>query len=95
MPARTPYHSYRFTVQTPGELNSLYWLGARYLSAELLLDSLQIPDIEAYPIIGELREHEAWEVLDATEEDGGYRGQVPCLGGRLGDDIHAMLAEVI
>ena len=85
--------SYRFIVRDEKELDSLRWLAGRYCSAQLLLDCVGEP--EQYPWEVEVPEHVAWNVMDATEEDGADRGTVPCLGGRLGDEIHRMLESVV
>lgn len=81
---------YKFTIKNEEERKSLMWLAERYKSAELLYDCIdESPGDVLVP------EHIAWEVLDATEEDGTDRGIIPCLGGRLGEEIHKMLYEVI
>jgi hypothetical protein len=85
---------YRFTLETCGEWESLRWLAGRYDSAQLLLDCVDNPD-EEFPCKVFVPEHVAWNVLDATVGDGADRGTVPCLGGRLGRDIHAMLDSVV
>jgi len=87
-------YRYRFTVENEGELDSLRWIAGRYDSAQLLLDCIEDPD-GSFPMKVEVPEHVAWNVLDATESDGADRGTIPCLGGRLGDEIHAMLYNVI
>lgn len=81
---------YKFTVKNEEERQSLQWLAERYESAELLYDC-----VGEYPGEVFVPEHIAWEVLDATERDGADRGIVPCLGGRLGDEIHKMLEGVV
>lgn len=85
--------SYKFTVLNQGELDSLIWLAGRYDSAQLFLDCVGDPEEFPYEVL--VPEHVAWNILDATEGDGGDRGTVPCLGGRLGDEIHAMLESVV
>jgi hypothetical protein len=85
--------TYHFTIQDEEEHRSLRWLAGRYDPAQLLLDC--VGDPEHYPWPVEVPEHVAWNILDATEGDGADRGIVPCLGGRLGDEIHAMLESVI
>jgi len=85
--------AYRFTLQDEEELDSLRWIAGMYDSAQLLLDC--VGDQEHYPWEVEVPEHVVWNVLDATEGDGADRGTVPCLGGRLGDEIHAMLRSVV
>ena len=84
--------NYLFTIQNGEELHSLNWLAARYKSADLLLDCIPDSDFcEGFPINVFVPEHIAWKILDATEEDGANRGIVPCLGGRLGDEVMKML----
>lgn len=85
---------YRFTIASQEELESLRWLAGRYDSAQLLLDCMDNPD-EEFPCDVDVPEHVAWNVIDATEGDGADRGTVPCLGGRLGDEIHRMLESVV
>lgn len=84
---------YGFTIRNQEELDSLRWLAGRYDSAQLLLDCAGDPD--EFPHKVGVPEHVAWNILDATEGDGADRGTVPCLGGRLGDEIHAMLDDVV
>jgi hypothetical protein len=84
---------YGFTIRNQEELDSLRWLAGRYDSAQLLLDCAGDPD-ELPHKVG-VPEHVAWNILDATEGDGADRGIVPCLGGRLGDEIHEMLDNVV
>lgn len=86
---------YHFTIETRFEVDSLLWLAARYTSAEMLLDCFYDTGEVWFPVKVEVPEHVAWQILDATEEDGANRGTVPCLGGRLGDEIHKMLESVI
>lgn len=85
--------AYRFTIMSEEEMRSLRWLAGRYDSAQLLLDC--VGDPEEFPCEVEVPEHVAWNVLDATEGDGADRGVVPCLGGRLGREIHGMLRSVV
>jgi len=86
--------AYRFTIMSQEELDSLRWIAGRYDSAQLLLDCVDNPDDE-FPCEVEVPEHVAWNVIDATEGDGADRGTVPCLGGRLGREIHGMLRSVV
>lgn len=85
--------TYRFMLQDEAEMDSLRFLAGRYDSAQLLLDC--VGDPEHFPWEVEVPEHVAWNILDATEGDGADRGVVPCLGGRLGDEIHRMLESVV
>ncbi len=85
--------AYHFTVLDEAELDSLRWLADRYDSAQLLLDC--VGDPEQFPYRAEVPEHVAWNILDATEGDGVDRGTVPCLGGRLGEEVHQMLGSVV
>jgi hypothetical protein len=84
---------YKFTIMTQEEMDSLRWLAGRYDSAQLLYDC--IGDPERFPCVVTVPEHVVWNVIDATEGDGGDKGVVPCLGGRLGKEIHAMLQSVV
>ena len=86
--------AYHFTIRSQEELESLRWIAGRYDSAQLLLDCMDNPD-EEFPCEVSVPEHVAWNVLDATEGDGADRGTVPCLGGRLGREIHMMLRSVV
>jgi hypothetical protein len=86
--------AYAFTIVDESELRSLRWLAGRYESARFLLDCWN-GDEGKFPQDVVVPEHVAWEVLDATSGDGAYRGIVPCLGGRLGEEIHEMLESVI
>lgn len=80
---------YEFTINDEEERKSLSWLAGRYESAKLLYDCMKSLGKVFVP------EHVAWEVIDATEKDGGGRGIIPCLGGRLGEEIHNMLEGVV
>jgi len=86
--------AYCFTIVSREEWESLRWLAGRYDSAQLLLDCMDNPD-EEFPCVVKVPEHVAWNVIDATEGDGADRGTVPCLGGRLGREIHRMLELVV
>lgn len=88
-----PLPGYGFTVADAKEMDSLRWLAGRYDSAQLLLDC--VDDDDEFPCEVFVPEHVAWNILDATEGDGADRGTVPCLGGRLGDEIHRMLESVV
>lgn len=86
---------YHFTIENISEVNSLLWLAGRYSSADLLLDCFYNMGEVLFPIKVKVPEYIAWQILDATEQDGADRGIVPCLGGRLGKEIHKMLENVI
>lgn len=88
--------SYTYTIKDVEELRSLTWLADRYVSADLLLDCAYYSSLcDDFPIVVSVPEYMAWEILEATVADGADRGIVPCLGGRLGEEIMKMLESVV
>jgi len=90
---KNPPQGYSFHIRNPQELHDLGNIADRYETAAMIDDGME--DDEKAPTLFHIPEHVAWEARTAAEIESGHPDQIPLLGGRLGDEIHAMLRSVV
>lgn len=90
-----PY-TYSFTIESQGEYDALAWASARWNGATVLYDLMHPPEDwegETFPVEMGFREHEAWQVQQAIEEEDS--GFIPCLCDELNSRIQSMLDSIV
>lgn len=88
---------------TDGELKSLAWVADRYISAQVLYDSLTCNDTcerdmcpcDCKETTYNLQEHEVWDYMEALKEEDGNQLVPPCIGGTLSEKLINLYQSIV